>query len=188
MNIRLSLLSVLIAGPVLAQDLPVFDETLGFEVRGTVDDGLILSNGGATFYCEIDEGPDDAFLFLETCTPIVGPRTAARIAGAAASGAQSAEAFAEAVDNLPAIAMVGAVERTLRAFDCTLSKDDDRTRVQTELARQAAADAGYTGPLTEDVLDAVGEKGEDALNIMIGSGVIVVDPEDDRRVRLVGCP
>ncbi|SMX36635.1 hypothetical protein [Maliponia aquimaris] len=181
-------LAALVAAPALAQDLPVFDESLGFEVRGTVDDGLILSNGGATFYCEVGEGPDDGYLVLDTCLPILGPKAAAQLDEAAAGAAQSAESFAEAVDRLPPVAMVGAVERTLQAFGCTLSKDDDKTEIQMELARQAAQDAGYRGPLTEDVLDAVGEKGEDTLKMMIDAGLIVVDAEDDRRVRLLGCP
>lgn len=174
--------------PALAQDLPVFDEGLGYEVRGTLDGGLLLSNGDATFLCMTGAAADDRYLVLETCTPIVGPRAAARIAQAAVGQAQAAEAFADAVHQLPTVALVGAVERTLQAFGCTLSKDDDKTEIQTELARQAALDAGYDGPLTEEVLDAVGEKGEETLKMMIANGQIVVDAEDDRRARLVGCP
>ena len=171
-----------------AQALPVFDETLGYEVHGTVDDGLLLTNAGALFYCEVDEGPGDGYLVMTDCLPILGPKQATKIERAAAGAAKSAEAFAASVDRLPALAMMGAVERTLRAFGCSLSKDNDKTDIQSELARQAARDAGYTGPLTGAVLDAVGEKGEDALKLMIGNGQIVVDPVDDSIVRLVGCP
>ncbi|MGP6085529.1 hypothetical protein [Antarctobacter jejuensis] len=179
---------VLTAAPLAAQELPAFDETLGYDVHGTVDDGLLLTNGGTLFYCEVDEGPGDRYLVMTQCLPILGPKEAKDVERAAAGAAASAEAFATSVSKLPPVALMGAVGRTLRAFDCTLSKDDDQTEIQTVLAREAAKDAGYTGPLTEDVLDAVGDRGEKALELMIDNGQIEIDPADKRRVRLVGCP
>lgn len=181
-------LAALWAAPALADGVPVFDETLGYEVLGVSDHTLTLSSAGTLFQCVIDEGPDGSYAIFHRCRPILGPKAAETVARAAAGAAESEEAFVAAVRDLPPEALFGAVERTLRSFDCTLSKDDDKTAIQTELARQAAVDAAYDGPLTQRVLDVVGSRGEDALELMIGTGKIVIDPEDDRRVRLVGCP
>lgn len=188
MKLFLAVTVALVANTALAQDVPQFDEQRGFDILGTLQSGgMVVNNGPHSFHCFMDEDPDARFAFLADCIPILGPNEAARVGDAVQGGDQAAEEFADAVNALPVFALFGAVQRTFVSFNCELTRDMDQVTIQTELARQLALDRGYTGPLTDTLLDEIGEAGEAALDRMVENGMIEI-AANDSSARLVDCP
>ncbi len=184
--IRAGLLAIGLASPALAQGLPVFDEAQGFEVLGAVDDGVLIDNAGQAFYCEVEEGAGDRFLVLSLCLPILGPEAARAAQADVLSAAADEETFLAALDGLPDMAFVPAIEAAMRAFGCTVDFGAGEEMFVAEVARQMAAAAGHDRALSADAIDEIGEMAEDAADIMLEQGRIVVD-DDTRTARLQGC-
>lgn len=187
--IRAAVFAALLATPVLAQDVPVFDETLGFDIISFVDgeDGLLVRNGGNSFFCEVEEGPQDQYLVLSLCLPIIGPKAAGAVIRAQISNAQSEEALLDALNAMPDMAFMPSIEKTLRDLGCTISlAGDGEEAFVAALAPNIAAAAGYTAPLSPDAIDEIGEISEDAGETMMKQGRVTVDREA-RSVTLVGC-
>lgn len=178
---------LLAAAPAVAQGLPVFNEALGYDVRGTVDDGLIVANGGHVFYCEVDDGPDDRFFVLSKCAPIVGPGAAAQASRATLSKARGEQAFIQALEQMPPSAFIPAVTQSLKEFGCVLDLRTGEDAFIAVLSRNVAKEAVYDGAMTEDLMDAIGELTEDTAELMLDTGLIVLD-RDTRKAQLVNCP
>jgi len=180
-------LCALAVTPALAQDVPVFQEERGFEILGGIDDGLLIRNGGNAFYCEVDEGPDDRFLVMETCLPILGPKAAAAASRATLSKARGETAFVEALEALPPAVFIPAVTQTMKEFGCVLDMRTGEDAFLAVLARHVAEEAVYDGAMTEDLIDAIGEVTEDTAEVMMDQGLIVLDRAAGK-AHLVNCP
>lgn len=183
----LALLS-LVAAPALAQDLPKFNETFSYDIKGVIDDGLIIESGRHTFYCELDEGPDDAYLFMESCVPVLGPEAAAKAAKARMAAITDEGDFIEALDRMPIESLMPAVIDSLKDVSCVLNfrDSDSEDRFESAVADNLATMTGYKGPLTPDGIDEIGEIAEDAAELLVENGQVVVD-RDAGTARLVDC-
>ncbi|MBT55894.1 MAG: hypothetical protein CMF72_21160 [Mameliella sp.] len=182
----LALLS-LIAAPAFAQDLPEFNETFSYEIKGVIDDGLIIESGRHTFYCELDEGPDDAYLFLETCVPVLGPEAAAKAAKARMAKISDEGDFIEALERMPIETLMPAVIQALKDVNCVLNFHDSGDHFESVVVGNLVTMNGYTGPLSPDGIEEIGEIAEDAAEMLVKNGQVVVD-RDAGMARLVGCP
>ncbi|GGF52326.1 hypothetical protein SAMN05216376_102309 [Mameliella alba] len=180
-------LCALAVTPALAQDLPIFQEERGYEILGGIDDGLLVRNGGHAFYCEVDEGPDDRFLVMERCLPILGPKAAASASRATLSRARGEKAFVEAIEALPPSVFIPAVTQTMKEFGCVLDMRTGEDAFLAVLARHVAEEAVYDGEMTEGLIDAIGEVTEDTAEIMMDQGLIVLDRAAGK-AHLVNCP
>lgn len=172
--------------PAFAEGLPVFDDSLGFDVWGTVSDGVIVSNGGAVFYCDIEEESTPRFFALTDCAPVIGPKAAiqARLAGAK----EDEEALIKVLSRLAPEQFVPDVAMTFREFeDCVVNFEADEKVFLRFLAARVTETAGYTGPLTDELVEAISD-------ITSGTGDLMVEQErvlsdgDDKTARLVNCP
>lgn len=172
---------------VSAQTLPVFDETLGFEILSVVkDEGVIVYSAGDTFFCEVDEGPADRYLVLSPCIPIVGPKAAAAASAATTAGIQDADEFIRGLEGLPATFFVPSVRRVMTGLGCTIDMKTGEKAFLASLARDIAAEANYTGALSDDLIDEISRITEDAAEMMLDQGMIIVD-RDAGTARLKSC-
>ncbi|MBV7393525.1 hypothetical protein [Mameliella sediminis] len=177
----------LTVAPAFAQDVPAFNEELGFEILGGVDDGLLVRNGAHAFYCEVEEGPGDRFFVLETCAPIIGPKAALAASRASLSKARGEQAFLEALEAMPPAAFIPTVTQTMKEFGCVLDLRTGEDAFLAVLARHVAETAVYDGAMTEDLIDAIGEITEDTAELMLDQGLIVLD-RSVGKAQLVDCP
>ncbi len=176
--IRAALLALALAAPAMAQTLPVFDESKGFDIIGFVDgeDGLLVRNAEASFFCKVEEGKGKRFLVLSRCQPIVGPKAAGAAMQAAMKAEPDEDALLEALDAMPPEAFIPAVAKTLREMGCTINiGDSGEEAFVAALAPNVAAVAGYTVPLTTKAVDEIGEITEDAGEMMVEQGTVIVD-------------
>ncbi|SNS27137.1 hypothetical protein [Antarctobacter heliothermus] len=177
----------LVAVPALAQDLPEFNERFSYEIKGVFDDGLIIESGRHIFYCELDEGPDDAYLFMETCVPVLGPEAAAKASKARMANLTDEGDFLEALERMPIETLMPAVIDSLKDINCVVNFRDGEDHFQAVLADNLATLTGYKGPLTPDGIEEIGELAEDAAEMLVKNGQIVVD-RDAGTARLLDCP
>lgn len=177
----------LAAAPAMAQDLPIFDEGLGFDVRGTVDDGLIVSNGGHVFYCEVEDTPGDKYFVLDGCAPIIGPRAAMSASRATLSGARGERAFRQALEAMQPADFAPAVAQTFERFGCVINFDSGEDAFLAALAHNVAKGAGYDGRMTDDLMDTIRDLTDDTGNMMVDAGEIILE-RGGGTARLVDCP
>jgi hypothetical protein len=188
MTLRIAaLLSLTFAVPVTAQTLPVFDESLGYSIHGTVDDGLLLQNGANVFYCEIDEDDDYRYYFMTECKPILTPGQVRDIAAAEAAASGDEEALLAALEKLPKATFIPMVEQTMREMGCQLDFQTDEAAFLGGLARNVAREMGYDRPLSPDAIEEISDITEEAGDMMLDQGRITLD-RDAGIVRLVDCP
>lgn len=187
--IRTTLALVLLAGTATAQSLPQFDDTVGYDVIGTADDGLILKNGGNTFYCEIDDAEGETYLYFEVCLPILGPSAVEAYQKSRMATASTEEDFLAALGAMPAMAFMPAVEATMREdYACAVPMGGDaEDAFLRTLAERVADQVGFGGFLSAEAVDEIGEITEDTAELMIDQGRITLDREA-RVARLADCP
>lgn len=175
-----------LAAPAGAQTLPVFDETLGFEVVGVLDggDALVVRNGSSSFACEVEKR--SAFVALTECWAILGPK-AAREADRVAMSAEEREAvLLAAMEKLPDAAFFPAIEQTLMDFDCVFEFAEGEELFLTALAANVASQMGHEADLTRDAVKRVERLTDSAAEEMMKMGRITVD-RATKTARLVGC-
>lgn len=176
------LFSAALALPLQAEGLPVFDESLGFEIVGAVlDDGLLVNNNGTGFFCDVDDGMASSHLVLENCTPIIGPKAAAAFRGddgpadiPDASGMTDVE-FVAGLEVLPTAAFIPAIVTSLYTMGCVIDMDGGERIFLVELTHQIADQTGYTGPIDDWVVEAVEDLTEDAADMLVDQGRLVLD-------------
>lgn len=187
--IRTAIALTLMAGTAMAQALPQFDDTVGYDVIGTADDGLILKNGGNTFYCEVDDADGESYLYFEVCLPILGPSAVEAYQKARlASSADEADLLA-ALGSMPAVAFMPAIEQAIREdYACVVPMGGDaEDAFLRALAERIADQVGYDGTISVEAVEEIGEITEDAAMAMVDQGRITLD-RDARVARLVDCP
>lgn len=187
--IRATLALVLMAGTAMAQGLPQFDDTLGYDVIGTADEGLILKNDGTTFYCEVDDAEGETYLYFEVCLPILGPSAVQAYQKTRLESSANEADLLAALESMPTIAFMPAIEQAIRDdYACVVpTGGDDEDAFLRALAERVADQVGYTGRLSAEAVDEIGEITEDAATTMIDQGRIVLDREA-RVARLADCP
>ncbi|ASP21730.1 hypothetical protein ANTHELSMS3_03078 [Antarctobacter heliothermus] len=184
----LALLS-LVAAPAFAQDLPEFNETFSYEIKGVIDDGLIIESGRHIFYCELDEGPDDAYLFMETCVPVLGPEAAAKASKARMAKISNEGDFIKSLERMPIETLMPAVIEALKDVNCVLNfrESDSEDRFESVVVDNLVTMTGYKGPMSPDGLEEISDIAGDAAEMLIKNGQVVVD-RDAGTARLVDCP
>lgn len=206
--IRAILALGLLAGGAQAQTLPEFDETLGYDVVGTMDDGLVVTNAGQVFHCRLGAGPDRAYLTLQDCTVVLGPGTVAAYRQAEAQAADSAaqdaarEIVAEApsdeqkllsalnlyTDDAVKLQVAGAM-RAQPGCAMDVGTGDGDARFGEAILARVLADLGYEGTLSDDALRQIKTfHVGDAVQEMVDEGRLAVDHSSGVLVRLVDCP
>ncbi|WP_417205076.1 hypothetical protein [Antarctobacter sp.] len=177
----------LVAAPALAQDLPEFNERFSYEIKGVIDDGLVIESGRHIFYCELDEGPDEAYLFMSRCVPVLGPEAAAKMSKARMAKLTDEGDFIEALERMPIETLLPAVIKSLKDVSCVVNFREGEDQFQSVLADNLATMTGYKGPLTPDGIEEIGEITEDAAERLVRNGQVVVD-RDAGTARLLDCP
>ncbi len=178
---------VLAAAPLAAQDLPEFNERFNYEIKGVIDDGLIIESGRHIFYCEIDEGPNDSYYALTDCAPILGPEAAAKASKSVMGSLTSEADFIEALEEIPIASLVPVVIESLKDVSCVVNFREGEEVFQQVLADNLAVSTGYKGPLTPEGIEEIGELAEDAAELLVRDGQVVVD-RDAGTARLLDCP
>lgn len=204
---RAILALALLAGGAQAQTLPAFDETLGYEVVGTISDGLVVTNAGRVFHCRLGSGLERAYLTLKDCAPILGADAVAAYqlaeAQAADSAAQDAarEIVAEAPGDeqklLAALnlysddAVKQQVAAAMRAQpDCAMDvgSGEGDTRFGEAILARVLADLGYEGTLSDHALQQIKTfLVSDAVQLMVDAGTLAIDQSEGVWVRLADC-
>ena len=173
------------ATPLFAQSLPMFDETAGFEVVGVADgDGLIVTNAGNAFFCQVDEG--EGFLALAECWPILGPKAGAAAAKAAMSAEEREETLIAALEKLPDAAFFPAIELTMREAGCLVDFSTGEEPFIAALSFNVAKQMGHDVDLSPDAREEIGRITEGAAEAMMEMGRIIVD-RSASTARLDGC-
>ena len=70
--------AMLLPAAALAQEIPVFDPSAGYEVRDGARSGVSVLSGGHAFACAYDYGSDDRFRQFADCEPILANAAGAR--------------------------------------------------------------------------------------------------------------
>ncbi|WP_323770113.1 hypothetical protein [Antarctobacter sp.] len=180
-------LAALAATPALAQDLPEFNERFSFEIKGVIDDGLVIESGRHLFYCEIDDGPDDTYYVMQNCLPVLGPEAAAKASKARMATLSNEVDFIRALERMPIETLLPAVIDSLKDVSCVVNFREGEEQFQGVLADNLATMTGYKGPLTPDGIEEIGEIAEDAAELLVRNGQVVVD-RDAGTARLLDCP
>lgn len=175
-----------LAAPAVAQTLPVFDETQGFDVVGVLDggDALVVRNGSSSFACEVDQRR--GFVALKECWPILGPKAAREADREAMSAEDREKLFLAALEKLPDAAFFPAIEMTLLDFDCTFDFSEGEELFLTALAANIASQMGHEAVLTGDAVKKIERLTDSAAEEMMKMGRIEVD-RTTKTARLVGC-
>ncbi len=193
MNVLRNSLAALVfasaASSVSAQPLPVFDEAKGFEVLGVLGhEGIVVKNAGALFVCHVNGDVEkDGYLLMDPCYPIV---TAQALAAAAAEQVQANPALTEAMlldmlEILPIGTFKTAISEAIRARGCSIDRDTARDDVfRLELAQQAAILIGYDGELTEEIIDEMMIRFDEAGEMMLAAGEMLFQ---DGAIILLDC-
>lgn len=170
------LLSAAMALPLSAEGLPVFDETLGFEISGlALDGGLLVNNAGQGFFCDVDDSEKATHLVLRSCIPFLGPLAAAALNDAPSADGPLEAGFVAGLETLPEPAFTPAIVDAFTEMGCVIDFNGGEDAFIAEVAHQLARSTGYTGPVTDVSFEAVKHLSEPAADAMVEQGRIVLD-------------
>ncbi|MEN9062472.1 hypothetical protein [Ponticoccus litoralis] len=125
----------------------------------------------------------------EVCLPILGPSAVEAYQASRMATASTEEDFLAALDAMPEVAFMPAIEATMREdYACAVPMGGDaEDAFLRSLAERVADQAGFGGLLSAEAVDEIGEITEDAAERMIDQGRITLDREA-RVARLADCP
>lgn len=179
----------LTATAATAESLPVFDETRGFDVMGVIEGThMLVRNGGTYFACGVEENGDATYVMLTDCAPIIGPQAALEYETTTVQAQEQAvEDFLSTVGRMPEGLMAQIIGESLATFpDCSVDVRDEEALGRV-VATKLAARTGFDGLLTQDIIEEVLSIGDSAAEMLLESGLVLLD-RDLGIARLADCP
>ncbi len=184
MRLLLSALCLTAATAASAQSFPQFDEHAGYSVIGISSGGVLVDNAGTAFFCRV-EPRSDRVAALTHCQALLGPVAASTALMAETAWLETQSGTADVIGELPLLAFVGAVRNVFTQAGCSIDGSDEDA-VRDWFFPAIAAQLNIDPPLSDDVIDALEERLDDAFGMMLDDGEITVS-SDTQMATLTTC-